>query len=64
MPNFIFLACLELAEKFMDGVGWGLCGFQISTGSNLNLSCIQLELGLGFDDKGLALETFFLKPVA
>ena len=31
------------------GVGWG--GFQVTTVSNLNPSCIELELlGLGFDN--------------
>ena len=30
------------------GVGWG--GFQVTTVSNLNPSCIELESGLGFDN--------------
>ena len=29
-------------------VGWG--GFAVTTVSNLNPSCIELELGLGFDN--------------
>ena len=41
MPNFGFLAGLEVVEKFMGGE------FQVSAVSNLNLSCIELELGLG-----------------
>ena len=48
MPNFCFLACLEVVEKFVVVV-WG-GGFQVSTMSNLNRSCIELELGLGFDN--------------
>ena len=28
----------------------GLYVFQVTTVSNLNLSCIELELGLGFDN--------------
>ena len=47
MPNFSFLACLEVAEKF--GMGGG-GGFEVTTMSNLNPSCIELELGLGFDN--------------
>ena len=46
VPNFSFLACLEVSEKFV--VGW--CWFHVSTMSNLNPSKIELELGLGFDD--------------
>ena len=45
IPNFSLLACLEVAEKFVV-VGWG--GFQVNTVSNLNPSCIKMELGLGF----------------
>ena len=45
VPNFSFLACLEVAEKFMGG------GLAVNTMSNLNQSCIELELGLGFDNK-------------
>ena len=44
MPNFSFLACLEGVYKFV--VVW----MALSTVSNLNPSCIELELGLGFDD--------------
>ena len=46
MPNFRFLACLEVAEKFVVGGG----GFRVSTVSNLNPSNIELELGLGYDN--------------
>ena len=47
MPNFSFLACLEVAEYFMSGcVGWG--GLAVSTMSNP--SCIDLELWLGLDN--------------
>ena len=42
VPNFRFLAGVEVAEKF--GVE------QVSNMSNLNPSCIELELGLGFDN--------------
>ena len=47
MQNFIFLACLEVAEKFgVGGVGWGgvvlggvgWCGLAVATMSNLNPS--------------------------
>ena len=48
VPNFSFLDCIEVAEKFGGGVGW--CGFQVTTVSNLNPSCIELESGLGFDN--------------
>ena len=30
--------------------GSGVGGFQVTTVSNLNPSCIELELGLGFDN--------------
>ena len=59
VPNFSFLACLEVAEKF--GVGWGgvVWGEHVATVSNLNPSWLELlwvelsqvELGLGFDNK-------------
>ena len=45
VPNFSFLACLEVSEKFV--VGW--CWFHVSTMSNLNPSKIEMELGLAFD---------------
>ena len=45
VTNFSFLACLEVAENFVL-VG----GFQVSTMSNLNQSCFELELGVGFDN--------------
>ena len=45
MSNFSFLACLVVAENFVL-VG----GFQVSTMSNLNQSCFELELGVGFDN--------------
>ena len=48
VPNFIFPACLEVAEKFVVG-GW--CGLAVITMSNLNPCCIELELGLGFDKR-------------
>ena len=37
MPNFSFLACLEVAEKF--GVGGGLA---VATVSNFNASYVEL----------------------
>ena len=55
VPNFRFLACLEVAEKFVGG--WG--GVEhVATMSNLNPSYLklllvelsQVELGLGFDN--------------
>ena len=42
MPNFSFLGGLEVAEKFMV-----VDGLAVTTMSNLNQSCIELELGLG-----------------
>ena len=48
VPNFSVLACLEVAEKFGGGVV--LIGFQVTTVSNLNPSCIELESELGFDN--------------
>ena len=55
MPNFSFLACLEVAEKFVGG--WGVGVEHVATVSNLNPSYVELlwaelsyvELGLGFD---------------
>ena len=55
MPNFSFLACLEVGEKF--GVVWGVG--QVATVSYLNPSYAGLvgvelskvELGLGFDNR-------------
>ena len=49
VPNFSLIACLEVGEYF--GVWGGVSGFQVTTVSNLNPSCIELELGLGFDIK-------------
>ena len=42
VPNFSFLACLEVAEKFVCGVGW--CGGvgHVATMSNLNPSYVEL----------------------
>ena len=42
MPNFSFLACLEVAEKFV--VGWGGVGGvdHVATVSNLNPSYVEL----------------------
>ena len=37
-----------MAQKFVLGCGGG--GFQVSTMSNLNPSCIELDLGLGLDN--------------
>ena len=48
MPNFSFLACVEVAEKFVVAVVGG--GLTVSTMSNLNPSCIEFELGLEFDN--------------
>ena len=39
--------CIEVAEKFVLVV---VGGFPVSLVSNLNPSCIELELGLGFDN--------------
>ena len=44
VPNFSFLAGLEVPEKFVRGGGVG--GFQVSTMSNptkLLLSCVKLS---------------------
>ena len=41
VPNFSFLACLEVAEKFVvGGVVWG--GLAVATVSNLNPSYVEL----------------------
>ena len=41
VPNFSFLACLEVAEKFVwGGVGWGVD--HVATVSNLNPSYLEL----------------------
>ena len=40
MPNFSFLACLEVAEKFMGVVGGGVD--HVATVSNLNPSEVEL----------------------
>ena len=44
MPNFSFLACLEVAEKFVVGGwvggGWGVD--HLATVSNLNPSYVEL----------------------
>ena len=49
MPNFSFLACLEVAEKFVVEVPEIISGGsrdymvdQVTTVSNLNPSCIEL----------------------
>ena len=47
MPNFSFITRLEVSECFGVVVDGGLA---VSAMSNLNTSCIKLELGLGFDD--------------
>ena len=48
MSDFSFLACLEGVYKFVvvGVVVW----MALSTVSNLNPNCIELELGLGFED--------------
>ena len=46
MPNFSFLAYLKVTENFL-----GVDGLAVSTVSNLSSSCIEIELGLGFDNK-------------
>ena len=38
VPNFSFLTCLEVAEKFSGGVGWGGGVEHVATMSNLNPS--------------------------
>ena len=63
VQNFSFLACLEVAEKFV----WGLVG-HVATVSNLNPSYLEflwvelswVELWLCFDKNGL--EIFFSLP--
>ena len=55
VQNFSFLACLEVAEKFVCGVVWGE---HVATMSNLNPSYLELlwvelswvELGLVYDN--------------
>ena len=44
-------ACAKF-QFVVGGAVWCWVGskFQVSTVSNLNLSCIELELGLGFDN--------------
>ena len=44
--NFSFIASLQVAEKFVVVRG----GFQVTSMSDLNPSCIEMELGLGFDN--------------
>ena len=49
--KFSFLACLEVAEIFFCGVGWG-GRLQVATMCNLIPSCLEFslfELGLGLD---------------
>ena len=42
MPNFSFLACLEVAKKFVGGGGVG--GVEhVTTVSNSNASCFELS---------------------
>ena len=43
VPNFSFLACLEVAEKFRGGVVVGWWGVDhVATVSNLNPSYVEL----------------------
>ena len=42
VPNFSFLACLEVAEKFRGGWGGVGGGGQVATMSNLNPSYVEL----------------------
>ena len=42
MPNFSFLACLEVAEKFVGVGGWGVGVEHVATMSNLNPSYLEL----------------------
>ena len=42
MPNFSSLAGLEVAEKFVRGVGWVV--EHVTTVSNSNASCFRVEL--------------------
>ena len=44
VQNFSFLACPEVDEKVVVG------GLPVGLVSNLNPSCIDMELGLGFDN--------------
>ena len=53
LVHHLYLAGLEVAEKFLGG-GVG----QVTTMSNLNLSCIELELGLGCDNKSITIFGF------
>ena len=46
--EFPSLSRSGLKVSCSGGVGWG--GFQVTTVSNLNPSCIELESGLGFDN--------------
>ena len=53
LVHHLYLAGLEVAEKFLGGwVG------QVTTMSNLNLSCIELELRLGCDNKSITIFGF------
>ena len=55
IPNFNFLACLEVAQKFVVEVPEIISGGsrdymvgQVTTMSNLNPCCIELEFGFCF----------------
>ena len=55
MPNFSFLACLEVAEKFVCGCFLGLVlgGVGFKGGLYLTLFVVEMsriELGLGFNN--------------
>ena len=65
VPNFSFLACLEVPEKFGGG------GEHVATMSNLNPSYLELlsvelsqvELGLGFEyNHNLKLTWWSIRP--
>ena len=57
MPNFSFLSCLEVIQKFVVVVvTWGGLAL-MSLVSNLNPSCIELKLGLSFANKLMCFDT-------
>ena len=48
VPYFSFLQSLEAVEKFV--VGWDGMSWLVFQVTNLNLSCFELKLRLGFDN--------------